>query len=183
MTDGTTEATAAASGDEGRGEREPAMPDNEILRGLIEPFGDVEWTLSYDQDVVRVPRERFAEFGRAAKEAGFEMCVDVTVVDWYRQRRTRFDVVAVLLSHEHLLRLRMIAEVDADDATIPSLTPVWPGANFAEREAYDLFGIVFEGHPDLTRILMPDDWEGHPLRKDYAVGSVPVQFKDSHKVT
>jgi NADH-quinone oxidoreductase subunit C len=158
------------------------LPDNDVLRGLIELFEDATWSVSAGQDVVRVPAERFSEFGQAAKDAGFEVCVDVTAVDWFRARRIRYDVVANLLSHAHLLRLRVIAEVGGDEPTVPSLTPIWPGAGFAEREAYDMFGIVFEGHPDLTRILMPDDWVGFPLRKDFAVGSVPVQFKDSNKV-
>jgi NADH-quinone oxidoreductase subunit C len=160
-----------------------ALPDNEVLRGLVEAFDDAVWESSAGQDVVRISPERFAQFGVAAREAGFEVCVDVTAVDWFRQRRPRFDVVANMLSHRHVLRLRVIAQVDGDDPRIPSLTPIWPGANFTERETYDMFGIVFEGHPDLTRILMPDDWVGFPLRKDFAVGAVPVQFKDSHKVT
>jgi NADH-quinone oxidoreductase subunit C len=160
-----------------------AVPDNEILRGLAEAFEEAEWTISAGQDVVRVPAEQFAEFGLAAREAGFEVCVDVTAVDWYRKRRTRFDVVANLLSHQHVLRLRVVTAVGGDEPTVPSLTPIWPGAGFAEREAYDMFGVIFEGHPDLTRILMPDEWEGHPLRKDFGVGSVPVQFKESHQVS
>ena len=89
-------------------------------------------------------------------------------------------------SAEHEVSLRsaasVIAALDRDDPTIASITPLWLGAGFAEREIYDMFGIVFDGHPDLTRILMPDDWEGHPLRKDFGLGSVPVQFKTSHKV-
>jgi NADH-quinone oxidoreductase subunit C len=75
----------------------------------------------------------------------------------------------------------VITTAPRQEPTVDSLVPVWPGANFPEREAYDMFGIVFEGHPDLTRILMPDEWEGHPLRKDFGVGLVPVQFKESHK--
>lgn len=160
-----------------------ALPENEILRDLVGGFEAAEWHLSHGQDVVTVPNEQFAEFGQAAKEAGFEVCVDVTAVDWFRKRKPRYDVVANLLSHQHRLRLRVIAGVERENPTIPSITPIWPGAGFFEREAYDMFGIEFEGHPDLTRILMPDEWEGHPLRKDFAVGSVPVQFKDSHKVT
>jgi NADH/F420H2 dehydrogenase subunit C len=159
------------------------FPTHDVLRTLVEAFDDAEWGLSVGQDLVRIPPEQFADFGAAAKEAGFEVCVDVTAVDWYRVRRPRFDVVANLLSHQHVLRLRMVAAVEADEPSIPSLTPIWPGANFTERETYDMFGIIFEGHPDLTRILMPDDWVGFPLRKDFAVGSVPVQFKESHKVT
>ncbi len=154
-----------------------------MIRSLIEAFENAAWHLSHGQDVVRVPKEDFAAFGVAAKEAGFEVCADVTVVDWFRQQAPRYDVVANLLSHQHRLRLRIVAGVERDDPSIPSLTPVWPGAGYAEREAYDMFGIVFDGHPDLTRILMPDEWDGHPLRKDFSVGSVPVQFKDSHKVT
>jgi NADH:ubiquinone oxidoreductase subunit C len=89
----------------------------------------------------------------------------------------RFEVVVNFLSHARNRRIRVIAEVPAGDPTVPSLTPIYPGANFPERESYDLFGITFEGHPDLTRILMPDDWHGHPLRKDDPAARVPVTFK------
>jgi NADH-quinone oxidoreductase subunit C len=99
-----------------------------------------------------------------------------------RQRPDRFEVIASLLSMSLGARLRMITSMGRDEPTVASLTPLWPGAGFAEREVYDMFGIIFVGHPDLTRILMPDDWQGHPLRKDFGVGSVPVQFKDSHQV-
>ncbi|MGH8873105.1 MAG: NADH-quinone oxidoreductase subunit C [Acidimicrobiia bacterium] len=159
------------------------MPENQVLRDLFEGFSDVSWGLSLGQDVGRVPNGRWLDFGLAAEEAGFEVCVDVTVVDWMRQRPERFEVVANLLSMQHRLRLRMITTAPRQEPTVASLVPIWPGTNFAEREAYDMFGVVFEGHPDLTRILMPDEWEGHPLRKDFGVGSVPVQFKESHKVS
>ena len=162
---------------------ERSLPDNEVLRALLEAFEGAEWSLSHGQDVVRVPRDEFGTFGQAAKDAGFEVCADVTAVDYFRNRPVRYDVVANLVSQEHRLRLRVMAAVPRDDTVIPSLTPIWPGANFPEREVYDMFGITFDGHPDMTRILMPDDWQGYPLRKDFSVGSVPVQFKDSHKVT
>jgi NADH-quinone oxidoreductase subunit C len=162
---------------------ERPLPENEILRALFEPFEDVTWQSSLGQDVALIPNERWLEFAGAAREAGFEVCVDVTAVDWMRQRPDRFEVVANLLSMQHRLRLRMITTAPRQDPTVASLVPVWPGANFAEREVYDLLGITFEGHPDLTRILMPDEWEGHPLRKDFGVGAVPVQFKESHKVS
>jgi NADH-quinone oxidoreductase subunit C len=161
---------------------ERPLPENEILRSLFERFEDIDWEDSRGQDVARIPNERWLEFATAAKDSGFEVCVDVTAVDWMRQRPERFEVVANLLSMQHRLRLRLITTAPRQEPTVASLVPVWPGANFPEREAYDMFGIVFEGHPDLTRILMPDEWEGHPLRKDFGVGLVPVQFKESHKV-
>ena len=115
------------------------------------------------------------------------MMVDLTAVDYLRVRRIRFEVVVGLLSLQHNIRLRLLVPVPAgvpgDDLTVPSLVPVYPGANFFERETYDMFGIIFEDHPDLTRILLPDDWVGHPLRKDFATGGVPVQFKSSPQVT
>lgn len=197
-TTGTDNATAASTaapaehpGDVVEGnlmpeapEAEPReLPEHPVLRELVEAFEDAEWWQSHGQDVVRVPAGQFGEFGAAAHDAGFEMCVDVTAVDWFRKRRTRFEIVANLVSLQHVLRLRMVTDVGGDDPTVPSLTPIWAGANFAERETYDMFGIIFDGHPDLTRILMPDEWEGFPLRKDFSTGSVPVQFKESHKVT
>ena len=133
---------------------------------------------SVDGEVITVEPEGLVAVAEAAKEAGFEMCMDLTAVD-YLDRDPRFEVVVILLSQSHRQRLRLRCPVPADQPLVPSLTTVYPGANFYEREVYDLMGIAFEGHPDLTRILMPDDWEGHPLRKDYAVGSVPVQFKSS----
>jgi NADH/F420H2 dehydrogenase subunit C len=149
-----------------------------IIAALAEGLG-VEWQLSSGQDVLFVPKEKWRDAAQAAKDAGFEMLVDETAVDYLGVREIRFEVVAGLLSLEHNLRIRLRAAVPEDDATVASLVPVYPGANFYEREVYDMFGITFEGHPDLTRILMPDEWQGHPLRKDYAMGSVPVQFKSS----
>ena len=154
-----------------------------MLDRLQAEFDGVTWEESHGQDVARVPAEDWFAFAQAAKDAGFALLVDVTAVDWMRSRDERFQVVANLLSLEPPTRLRMTTSTGREDPTVASLTPLWPGASFPEREVYDMFGISFDGHPDLTRILMPDDWEGHPLRKDFGVGSVPVQFKESHKAT
>ena len=88
-------------------------------------------------------------------------------------------MVVNLLSFVHRRRIRLRVQVPESDATLRSIFELHPGTEAQEREAYDMFGIVFVGHPDLTRILMPDDWEGHPLRKDYGIGRIPVQFKDT----
>ncbi len=144
---------------------------------------------SRGQRVLHVPRERLVEVTKALWAEGFEMCVDLTGVD-YSLAPTRslpdgvtgerFEVVVNLLSLARAERLRMRVQVPESDAVVPSLFDVHPGAEAHERETYDMFGIVFEGHPDMTRILMPEDWVGHPLRKDFSEGRIPVQFKGSH---
>jgi NADH-quinone oxidoreductase subunit C len=93
---------------------------------------------------------------------------DLTCVDWY-PREPRFEVVYQLFSIANKRYLRLKVRLSGDDANVDSLTPIWPGANFFEREVFDLFGVRFDEHPNLARIMMPEDWEGHPLRKDYPV--------------
>ncbi len=155
---------------------------NEAFTPLIKAFPEVEFEqiLECHQDVAHVSVEQYPEFVSAARTAGFDVFVDLCGVDYLR-RDPRFDVVVNLLSHEHRSRLRIRVGVSGTEPVLPSITSVFPGANFYERETFDLFGIVFAGHPDLTRLVLPDDWEGHPLRKDYSVGSVPVRFKESPK--
>ncbi len=98
----------------------------------------------------------------------FNFLADITSVDWYPSE-PRFEVVYHLLSIPRHARLRLKVRLVGDDPSLESITSVWPSANFFEREVYDLFGVRFSGHPNLRRIMMPEDWEGHPLRKDYPV--------------
>ena len=160
------------------------VPRHPVLASLASshPAARFEESIT-GQNVVRVARDDLVNFVSAARDAGFNMFIDVTAVDHHRQRpEPRFDLVISLLSLDANLRMRVLVGLGSDSPVAPSITGVYPGANFFEREVYDLFGITFTDHPDLTRILMPDDWEGHPLRKDYPVGSVPVQFRDTPKV-
>lgn len=161
----------------------PKEPED-FMAGLLEGFeDDARLEDSHGQEVLRLIPDRWLEFAQAAKEAGFEVCSDITAVDWYRHRRVRFELVVSLLSMQHRRRLRVLIPLPAEEPSVASVVSVWPGASFGERETFDMYGIHFEDSPDPTRILMPDDWEGYPLRKDYAVGAVPVQFKESHKAT
>jgi NADH-quinone oxidoreductase subunit C len=105
---------------------------------------------------------------RDGPELRFNYLSDITCVDWYPSE-PRFEVVYHLLSLSTRQRVRLKVKLQAGDARVPSLTTLWPSANFFEREVLDLFGIEFEGHPHPRRIMMPDDWQGHPLRKDYPV--------------
>src|SRR3954468_2137288 len=140
---------------------------------------------SYGQAVLHPTREQYVGVVRALLDEGFEMCVDVTAVDYLVSQaanlpeginRERFEVVVNLLSFSLRRRSRRRVQVPAGDPSIDSLFDLHPGSEAMEREVYDMFGITFNNHPDLTRILMPEDWEGHPLRKDYDMGIIPVQL-------
>jgi NADH-quinone oxidoreductase subunit C len=139
-------------------------------------------------EIIHPSREGYIAAATTLKNAGFVTCSDLCAVDYLTHMGRelpegvageRFELVVQLLSHERRRFIRLRVQVPADDAVAPTLFYVYPGSENMEREVYDLFGITFTGHPDMTRILMPEDWEGHPLRKDYGVGRVPVQFKDA----
>ena len=133
-------------------------------------------------DEINVEIDQYFKTVEDYKKDGYEMMIDLTAVDWYRKKEPRFEVIVNLLSVSKNSRLIMNVPVPDEDLTIPSICEIYPGANFYEREVFDMFGIKFENHPELTRILMPDDWTGNPLRKDYGSGRNPVQFKNAPKV-
>ena len=145
---------------------------------LRQAFGDsVQVSESCAQAVVEVPLELLvpaAEELRRHPECLYEMPVTMTCVDW-PEREDRFEVVYLLRSLVHNDLCRLVVRV-AEGQELPTLSILYPGLGWHERECYDLFGIRFAGHADLTRILLPDDWEGHPLRKDYVSFGEPVAF-------
>jgi NADH-quinone oxidoreductase subunit C len=140
-------------------------------------------------DLVCFPtRERYVEVVRSFKENGFELCADLCAVDYlnFAQRSvpesvtpSRFEIVVNLLSLSRSQRVAVRVQAGDADPEVDSLFVLYPGTEAMEREAFDMFGVLFTGHPDMTRILMPEEWEGHPLRKDYGSGRVPVQFKEA----
>jgi len=128
------------------------------------------------QVIIDVARDDYPAVVHAALDAGYETFTDLCAVD-HLAREPRFDVVVNLLSQQYGERLRIKVGLSNEDPSLASITTIYAGADFYERETWDLFGIVFDGHPDLSRLLMPDEWEGHPLRKDFQVGAIPVEFK------
>jgi NADH:ubiquinone oxidoreductase subunit C len=159
-----------------------------VAAAVVERFPGTVFHRSHGQPVFYVDRTVWAEMGEFLRdEQQFTQCMDVTAVDHLVDAERlsvpgveaeRFEVVANFLSHPRNRRIRAVCEVPPGDASVPSLTGTYPGMNFAEREVFDMFGISFTDHPDLARILMPDDWTGYPLRKDDAPGRVPVTFKE-----
>jgi NADH-quinone oxidoreductase subunit C len=148
----------------------PVALDNDLVKRYREKFGPaiLEAWVDRKQSILVVARELLAEIALHSRDAEkFDWLSDLTAVDWPK-REKRFDIVLNMYSFEKNERLRLKAQATADER-VPSVQAVWATANWMEREVYDMFGIVFEGHPDLKRILLPDEWQGHPLRKDYDI--------------
>jgi NADH-quinone oxidoreductase subunit C len=142
-------------------------------------------TDSHGQTVLHPSRQQYVGVVRALLDEGFEMCVDLTAVDYLLMPQRampdgvsaeRFEVVVNMLSLSAHRRIRLRVQIPEDDSSLETLFDMHPGTEAMEREVFDMFGISFTNHPDLTRILMPEDWEGFPLRKDYETGTIPVQF-------
>ena len=117
---------------------------------------------------LKIAHEHIRTIAALVQKAGYNFLEDVTCVDYY-PGEPRFQVIYHIVSHSLKARVRLAAPIESIDLEIDSIVPVWPSADFYEREVFDLFGIRFGGHPNLRRIMMPDEWEGHPLRKDYPV--------------
>jgi NADH-quinone oxidoreductase subunit C len=171
MTDTADDTTAAV---------EP--PEPELLHGcvVVESLG---------QTVVFPTLDGYVTLIKALADDGYAMCADLTAVDYLDHMSRplpagvapeRFEVVVNLLDITHRRRIRVRVQVPADEPVVPTLFDLHPGTEAMEREVYDMFGITFADHPDPSRILMPEDWIGHPLRKDYEIGKIPVQFKGAN---
>ena len=141
--------------------------------------------VSAGDDWITVPAASVREALGALKADGYRLLVFLTcvdhLVDTSREWPARYEIVYQLRDMDKLRDLRVRAYIDGDPPRIDSVHEIFPPANWDERETYDLFGVHFEGHPDLTRILMPDDWVGHPLRRDYPVGGEVVEFSEEHE--
>jgi NADH-quinone oxidoreductase subunit C len=146
------------------------LPEHPALKAILNwnsaaltdgKFEFGELTLTVDPTAIRAACV-------AVKDARYNFFEDMTAVDWF-PASPRFQLSYHILSHAFKERIRLRTFIDEPDPSIDSIVPIWAGANFYEREVFDLFGIHFVGHPDLRRILLPDDWKGHPLRKDYPV--------------
>lgn len=145
------------------------MPEHPAVVALA-ALGDAFVDAKFDRGelTLTVKPEAIVAAGRAVQAAGYNAFQTVTAVDWFPSS-PRFQLSYHILSHQFKEIIRLCTRVEESEASVESMTAMWPGANYYEREVFDLFGIRFEGHPNLRRILMPEEWEGHPLRKDYPV--------------
>ena len=147
-----------------------AMPDHPALKAILawNPNALVDAKFDRGELTLTVARESIQSAAATVQAAGYNFLEDLTAVDWF-PAAPRFQVSYEILSQAYKDYIRLRVMVDEPDPAVESLVPVWPSANYFEREVFDLFGIRFEGHPNLRRIMMPDDWTGYPLRKDYPV--------------
>ena len=147
-----------------------AQAENRAVASLLAALPDAILDATFDRDelTLTIARDQIRAAAAVVQHAGYNFLEDVTCVDWYPSE-PRFHVVYHIVSFSLKQRVRLVAPVNSVDPTIDSITPVWPSANFYEREVWDLFGVRFNAHPNLRRIMMPEEWDGHPLRKDYPV--------------
>jgi NADH-quinone oxidoreductase subunit C len=149
------------------------------LEELVE--GSIDKVVYHRKELtIHIRREKLAQALQALRDdygLRFEYCTSLSGVHYPQDSGAELHVVYQLQSMTHNRRLRVETSAPDADPHVPSAVPVYPAADWHEREAWDMFGIVFDGHPHLTRILMPDDWSGHPQRKDYPLGGIPIEFK------
>ena len=147
-----------------------AIPEHPALKAILawKPEALTDAKLDRDELTLTIALEEIRAAAATVQAAGYNFMDDLTAVDWFPSS-PRFQVSYHILSHTYKEYIRLRVLLDDANPSVASITPVWPSANYYEREVFDLMGIRFEGHPNLRRIMMPDDWVGHPLRKDYPV--------------
>ena len=154
---------------------------DELERAYPEFHDAIERVVVYREELtLHIKRERLFDVAKKLRDTPslrFEMCMGVNGVHYPEDAGRELHAVYPLLSLTHNRRIRLEVSVPDSDPHIPSLVELWAGNNWHERETYDMFGIIFDGHPSLTRILMPDDWHGHPQRKDYPLGGIAIEYK------
>ena len=172
QTPGSSERPYGGYFDEVADELERAYPEfNDAIEKVVVDRGEL---------TLHIKRERLFDVAKKLRDTEslrFEMCMGVSGVHYPEDKGRELHAIYPLLSLTHNRRIRLEVSVSESDPHIPSLVEVWAGNNWHERETWDMFGIIFDGHPGLTRILMPDDWPGHPQRKDYPLGGIPVEYK------
>jgi NADH-quinone oxidoreductase subunit C len=146
------------------------LPDHPAIKAMLAWDSVALEDARFDRDelTLTIATDKIRDACSTVQTAGYNFFEDLTAVDWY-PASPRFQLSYHILSHAYKERIRLRVMLGEARPEVESITPVWAGANYFEREVFDLFGIRFEGHPDMRRIMMPDDWTGHPLRKDYPV--------------
>ena len=155
---------------EGRTAVLEGLPEHPAIKAILAWKAEALVDAKFDRGelTLTIAAEEIRATAATMQAAEYNFFEDMTAVDWFPSS-PRFQLSYHILSHSYKEYIRLCVLVDGESPAIDSITPVWPGANFYEREVFDLFGVRFEGHPNLRRILMPDDWQGYPMRKDYPV--------------
>ena len=146
------------------------MPEHRAIKAILAWNGEAltDAQFAFGELSLTIAAEKIREACAVVQAAGYDFFEDMTAIDWF-PNSPRFQLSYHILSLKFLERVRLRVMLEEDEPSVDSITPVWTGANFFEREVFDLFGIRFAGHPDLRRIMLPEDWKGYPMRKDYPV--------------